>query len=237
MHAHRYQSDDTVHGRGDQSLREEQDICFSREEHRSSIVQASLVLVPSKRWRTLVPSLDCSHFLELISCKMHSPIRLALIAGLLSTTVKAHMEMSSPAPFRSKYLGISANTDYSMTSPLEPSANGVDSLCKGFLSDLDSSSPTGKLVAGSTVSTRKLTCLHPCLTFLCFQMNVEIAGTASHLGGSCEFSVSYDSENFVVIHRIVGGCPLKSSYSFKVPEDLPGASKAVFSWSWISESP
>lgn len=64
----------------------------------------------------------------------------------------------------------------------------------------------------------------------------SVAGGATHGGGSCQISLSYDrGASFHVIHSMVGGCPLKSSYEFTIPSDAPSCDNALFAWSWLNE--
>ncbi|OJD15030.1 hypothetical protein AJ78_04685 [Emergomyces pasteurianus Ep9510] len=141
---------------------------------------------------------------------MHSLglLSLALAAG----SAFAHIEMSQPVPFRSKY-GSGGNVDYSMTSPLL--ADGSDFPCKGYHHDGTSkSSATYK--AGET-------------------SQIKLEGTATHGGGSCQISLSYDQgKTFRVIESIVGGCPIAKQYSFKIPSSAP-AGEALFAWTWFNK--
>ncbi|KAI9748277.1 MAG: hypothetical protein M4579_007266 [Chaenotheca gracillima] len=79
-------------------------------------------------------------------------------------------------------------------------------------------------------------------------------GGATHGGGSCQVSVTYDKNptpksQFKVIHSIIGGCPAKNTegniggdpnaadpdtYSFKVPDDLP-TGQATLAWTWYNK--
>ncbi|KOS18099.1 hypothetical protein ESCO_002870 [Escovopsis weberi] len=133
----------------------------------------------------------------------------------LAAIVQAHMEMSWPPPFRSKFNPNVPETsiDYSMTSPL--SASGSDYPCKGYQVDFDT--VQGKSVvewqAGQTY-------------------NWTVAGSASHGGGSCQVSLSYDhGASFTVIHSYEGNCPLQPTWNFELPADVP-TGDAIFSWSW-----
>ncbi|KAJ2551887.1 hypothetical protein EV175_003523, partial [Coemansia sp. RSA 1933] len=73
-------------------------------------------------------------------------------------------------------------------------------------------------------------------------------GGATHLGGDCEFSISYDGgATFVVLHQELrycfytaspdsGGVDSVRSYTFDLPSTLPGTDHAVFAWSWVNAS-
>ena len=77
-----------------------------------------------------------------------SMVLLVAFASLVS----AHMEMTDPAPLRSKY---NPNTDsnlidYSMTSPLI--SDGSNYPCKGYLADTEGKESVATWAAGSTQS-------------------------------------------------------------------------------------
>jgi len=64
-----------------------------------------------------------------------------------------------------------------------------------------------------------------------------MGGSATHNGGSCQFALSYDNAaTFGVIHEVVGGCPMDSSYSFMVPAGVPAGKNVVFAWTWFNKS-
>ncbi|PMD18838.1 carbohydrate-binding module family 18 protein [Hyaloscypha hepaticicola] len=132
----------------------------------------------------------------------------------------AHMEMSFPPPFRSKYNPNvnSGSVDYSMTSPL--SASGSNFPCKLYQSDLGT--PAGASVVTWTQGS---------------SVNFTIVGGATHGGGSCQAALSYDSaKSWTVIHSFIGSCPLSSGQNFDltIPSDAP-TGKAVFAWTWYNE--
>ncbi|RVX75115.1 hypothetical protein B0A52_01392 [Exophiala mesophila] len=134
----------------------------------------------------------------------------------LPICTQAHMQMSSPYPIRSPldpdvpwY-----EKDYDMTSPLFD--DGSNFACKHYHLDDDSYDIKATYVAGGT-----------------YEMSV--AGTASHMGGSCQLSLSYDNgHSFKVIKSIIGGCPLSNSYSFTIPNNAPSSETVLFSWSWFN---
>lgn len=150
---------------------------------------------------------------------MPAPVVLALTAMLAMAVAPAtaHMEMISPAPWRSKN---NPNTpeperDYSYTSPLD--ASGSNYPCKGYNSVLGT--PLGASVAEwAPGSSQKF----------------ELAGTATHGGGSCQALFSFDGGNtFKVVRSIEGNCPDIKSWDFTVPHDAP-AGEAVFAWTWFN---
>lgn len=139
---------------------------------------------------------------------------LALLAAF-SALATAHMEMSHPPPLRSKFNRYTTNIDYSMTSPLL--ASGANYPCKGYHKLLNS--PQGR----------------PVVTWEAGQSyNISIVGGASHAGGSCQVSLSYDrGATWTAIHSYIGGCPLTKNWVFTLPEDTP-AGNALFAWSWFN---
>ncbi|CEJ81804.1 hypothetical protein VHEMI01914 [[Torrubiella] hemipterigena] len=143
-------------------------------------------------------------------------MKFSLLAALgIVSAVQAHMEMTFPPPFRSKYNQYTTDIDYSMTSPLE--ASGANFPCKGYHSLYDT--PQGRAVAtwspGQTV-------------------NFTLTGSATHNGGSCQASFSYDrGKTWTVVHSYIGQCPLKSTWSLTLPNDTP-AGDALFAWSWFN---
>jgi hypothetical protein len=72
---------------------------------------------------------------------------------------------------------------------------------------------------------------------------LELSGSAVHGGGSCQLSVSLDTEPtadsvFKVIKSMEGGCPgvdsQANSYEFELPDSIPNG-KATFAWTWMSK--
>ncbi|KAH7321030.1 hypothetical protein B0I35DRAFT_428392 [Stachybotrys elegans] len=143
---------------------------------------------------------------------------LAAAFGLVAMA-HAHMEMTSPAPFRSKNNpNAEGDIDFSMTSPL--SASGSDFPCKGahVLFGTPKGKPTAEWQAGSSQS-------------------FTISGGANHNGGSCQASLSYDGgSTWSVIHSYIGNCPPagESSFDFTVPTDAPSG-EAIFAWTWFNK--
>ncbi|KAI9151308.1 hypothetical protein HJFPF1_08510 [Paramyrothecium foliicola] len=131
----------------------------------------------------------------------------------IASVAQAHMEMTWPPPFRSRYNKFTTDVDWSMTNPL--SQSGGDFPCKGYHSLYG----TGQ---GQSVVTWQ-----PGQTY-----NWTLTGSATHNGGSCQVSLSYDrGSTWTVIHSYIGGCPLKPTWSFTLPNDTPAGS-ALFAFSW-----
>jgi hypothetical protein len=83
---------------------------------------------------------------------------------------------------------------------------------------------------------------------------LEFIGGATHGGGSCQVSITYDNPPtkdsiFKVIHSIEGGCPTRNNagnigsnasaadpdtYSFTIPTNLP-TRKATLAWTWFNK--
>ncbi len=137
----------------------------------------------------------------------------ALCANILPLT-SAHVQMSEPVPLRSSFheQTYSGPRDYNMMAPLL--SDGSDYPCKGYHKDT-SVGPTATYEAGG-------------------KYTVTLAGSATHLGGSCQLSLSYDGgATFKVIKSMIGGCPLTPAYDFTIPAFAPSG-KALFAWSWLN---
>ncbi|GAA5821203.1 hypothetical protein JCM3770_005250 [Rhodotorula araucariae] len=129
------------------------------------------------------------------------------------------MEMSSPYPIYSKLdpQTPESNKDYSMTAPLAKDGSNWPAKGRATKDIVDSIDVVATLVAGEDFSW-------------------DLAGTATHNGGSCQVGVSYDyMETQVVLASWIGGCPMKKPYTFKVP-DIPGCDKCIFFWSWFNKT-
>ena len=106
--------------------------------------------------------------------------------------------------------------DYDLTSPLNSNFP-----CKGYQNDLGSD-------LGAAVATWEASGSY----------NFTLLGSATHNGGSCQASLSYDKgQSFTVIHSYIGDCPVNSppggSFPFTVPSDAP-AGAALFAWTWFN---
>ncbi|RSL71672.1 hypothetical protein CEP53_001420 [Fusarium sp. AF-6] len=146
-------------------------------------------------------------------------IESAALALGLAGLAQAHMEMTSPPPFKSKSNPhANGDVDYSMTAPLE--AGGGNFPCKGYHSLFGTA-------AGASVADWKAGGSY----------SMTITGGANHGGGSCQASLSFDKgETWKVIHSYVGNCPGAgtTSYDFKVPADTPSG-EAIFAWTWFNQ--
>lgn len=86
------------------------------------------------------------------------------------------------------------------------------------------------------------------------KQELSFLGGATHGGGSCQVSITYDaaptkSSKFKVIHSIIGGCPARNAagnigtsaktedpdkYEFSIPNNLPPGN-AVLAWTWFNK--
>ncbi|KAJ2983800.1 hypothetical protein NQ176_g426 [Zarea fungicola] len=142
-------------------------------------------------------------------------MKLCYVFGLVAA-VNAHIQMSWPPAFRSKFNPYVIDVDYDMTAPLH--ADGGNYPCKGYHSLMDT--PQGKTVVN----------WRPGQTY-----NITLAGSATHLGGSCQVSMSFDrGQTWKVLHSYIGKCPLSPTWQFMLPYDTPNGS-ALFAWSWFNK--
>ncbi|KAL1615962.1 hypothetical protein SLS56_011610 [Neofusicoccum ribis] len=127
------------------------------------------------------------------------------------------MEMEFPAPWDSPTAANAADRNYDIKSPLKP--DGSDFPCKGLDQASGSVPSSATYQAGQTYNT-------------------TIDGYASHNGGSCQLSLSYDNgKTWKVIKSMIGGCPTQgsSSYDFTIPMTAPSGT-ALFAWTWINHT-
>ncbi|KND02442.1 uncharacterized protein SPPG_02907 [Spizellomyces punctatus DAOM BR117] len=120
----------------------------------------------------------------------------------------AHMRMANPPPRGSVDPPVGP-PDYDLASPL----GGERSFpCGG--------KPVGNSVmniqAGSTIP-------------------VSIVGGAPHNGGHCQFALSTDGQNFVVIKDVIRECLANgaSTFDVQIPSSFPSG-KTIFAWAWIN---
>ncbi|TVY52004.1 hypothetical protein LCER1_G007756, partial [Lachnellula cervina] len=136
----------------------------------------------------------------------------------------SHMMMTTPVPYGKSSLN---------NSPLDGA--GADFPCKQRPGAFDAQGASNPMALGST-------------------QPLKFVGGATHGGGSCQISITYDkapskSSKFKVIHSIIGGCPIQgvagnngesatsvdpSTYSFKIPSNLP-TGDATLAWTWFNK--
>jgi hypothetical protein len=123
-----------------------------------------------------------------------------------------------------------ANAHIIMESPVPYSVDKIDN------SPITASQFPCKSQNGFTVSTMNSMAVGQ-------QQTIKFKGTAVHGGGSCQLSVTTDTNPtansvFKVIKSIEGGCPgvdgTVNSYDFKLPDSIPNG-KATFAWTWFSK--
>ncbi len=64
----------------------------------------------------------------------------------------------------------------------------------------------------------------------------SVSGTATHGGGSCQLSLSYDQgATWTVIHSVIGGCMVEglTDLPFTLPASAPSGT-ALFAWAWFN---
>jgi len=110
----------------------------------------------------------------------------------------------------SEYYANIGLVNYNLRSPLNVSPDFFSFPCKGF--------PKGPVVA----------------TFEKNEITITLEGTATHGGGHCQFGISYDDNNFVVLKTVLNECLLNTmSYSYEIPTYARGDNITVF-WTWIN---
>ena len=173
-----------------------------------------LLLFPSRTfssWALLLIAYTAFLRSEVYKLPNMKSIYSALAIGFLSQLCLAHIEMSSPYPINSDLdPDVSYNLkDYNYKTPL--STTGSNFPCKGYhVAGTDS--PKASYTAGQSYA-------------------IKLDGSATHGGGSCQISLSYDNgKSFKVLKSIQGGCPLKLGYNFTVPSFAPSSNSALLAW-------
>lgn len=155
---------------------------------------------------------------------MFSIFLLVLLSAALQAT--AHMSMATPPSLRYKTNPYKTVEDYDYSSPLSPSGSNYP--CKGYHKDLGT--PGGRSVAtyapGGSYSIVYVLHMYGVQRWgSTAKLLRRLAGSATHMGGSCQISLSYDGGNtWVVIKSIIGGCanpdPSGSQeFGFKIPSN------------------
>jgi hypothetical protein len=135
----------------------------------------------------------------------------------MCTTIQAHMQLLHPSPFRDPHANrANEPKDYDILKPLH--ADGSDFACKGYHLNTPWT-PVATYEAGGTYK-------------------MQLGGSATHGGGSCQLSLSFDGgDEFRVIKSMEGGCPEQKEYNFTVPAELSTGVKGtkttgLFAWTW-----
>jgi hypothetical protein len=130
---------------------------------------------------------------------MYFPSAILAVTGIFSISlVQAHVQMTSPYPINSPLNPTTPEEkkDYSYSAPL-----GIFP-CKGYHTQ------TPKQYATSYTAGQ--------------ESSITLQGSATHGGGSCQLSLSYDNgATFKVIKSIMGGCPITPTYEFTIPAFAP----------------
>ncbi|RPB29246.1 hypothetical protein L211DRAFT_845236 [Terfezia boudieri ATCC MYA-4762] len=149
-------------------------------------------------------------------------IYLIAMYFIFALNVSAHMVMSEPPPINYKtspYYDVS-KADFDYTAPLSPSGSNYP--CRGMLKYL-----------GTTVAQSVRT-YSPGGTY-----ELKFDGSATHAGGSCQVSLSYDQgATWKAFKSFIGGCvgiqPGGSqAFQFTIPSDAPQG-EALFGWTWFN---
>lgn len=155
-----------------------------------------------------------THTLSLF-LKLRLTMQTTLLLSLLLSFIgaHAHMEMEYPPPRRSKFNERVArgDIDYDMNSPLNK--DGSNFPCKGY----GPGAVTAEFDAGSTIQ-------------------FKAAGSTFHKGGHCQFSLSYDGKDFVVLKTVMKSCftVTGTTIDVPIPATAPPCEKCTFAWSWVN---
>ncbi|KAI9594393.1 hypothetical protein BDF19DRAFT_444679 [Syncephalis fuscata] len=139
-----------------------------------------------------------------------SIIAIAVLSLGVMEGVLGHVSMSTP-PARGARSNRSYPVDYNLEAPLNSPALPGDFPCRH-------SRPGPANVSYNAGGS----------------IHVEFNIINSHKGGHCQFSISYDNQNFVVLKTVFGSCFNGArSYDVPVPRGARGGT-ATFGWSWVN---
>ncbi|PWW78882.1 Lytic polysaccharide monooxygenase [Tuber magnatum] len=145
-------------------------------------------------------------------------MHLSILLTLLPALVYGHMQLISPFALNQQENpnARSGKIDYDYSAPLDKSGSNYP--CRGHLSALGGA-------AGASVATWRAGSTQ----------SFTVKGGASHMGGSCQASLSEDSgKSFRVMKSYVGGCPVPNkAFTFTVPKGAKSG-PAVFAWTWFN---
>ncbi|KAI9636833.1 uncharacterized protein MKK02DRAFT_25144, partial [Dioszegia hungarica] len=166
-------------------------------------------------------------------------MRLSALFVLLASaagSVMAHMEMIDPFPILSP-----ANPavswevkNYNMMAPLTWSGDDLPYPCKGYL--MTAPAKVGLLSESRHNQADRQERISQKTWPAGSSQSVTLGPNgATHRGGSCQLSLSYDyGRTWQVILSIMGGCPTDTHrMDFVLPSEAPSG-EAVFSWSWFN---
>lgn len=128
--------------------------------------------------------------------------------------ISAHMFMKEPISRNSKYseyytqMGL---VNYNLNSPLNVAPDYFKFPCKGF--------KKGPVITEINNNIVKAT----------------LEGTATHEGGHCQFGITYNERDFLVIRTIYNNCLIDTtSYEIELPINIPKG-ETTFFWTWINK--
>jgi hypothetical protein len=144
--------------------------------------------------------------------------KILKILSLFSLIPKAysHAFMKYPIVRRSKYSDYYLQNnlvDYNIASPLYDGYNDFTFPCKGF--------PQGPVITeiNSNIVNIKL--------------EPGIDKGSIHGGGHCQFGITYDNKNFIVLKQVIRDCLVNKSEYDLIIDNLPNKKVTIF-WTWIN---
>ena len=127
----------------------------------------------------------------------------------------SHVFMNEPICRRSKYSNYYIDNnlvDYNIAAPID--TFGYTFPCKGF--------PIGPPI--TTINSNKINII----------LEPGISTGSIHVGGHCQFGISYDNVNFLVLKQVIRNCLLtESSFEIILPDNIPSGNLIVF-WTWVN---
>ncbi|KAJ1971899.1 hypothetical protein H4R34_005591 [Dimargaris verticillata] len=140
-----------------------------------------------------------------------------LLLSALAAGCSAHMYPSSPCMRGSPLAECNYDPkDYSLSAPIGTDGSQTFPLCHHTT---PFKSSQGTYNAGDSIK-------------------VAFQDGATHNGGNCEFSLSYDDgKTFVSIKTIMDNCFLEGlTFDVPIPENAPSGDMVVFAWSWVNKT-
>lgn len=126
--------------------------------------------------------------------------------------INCHIFMQNPPSRRNKYSNYYLSNglvDYNLMAPLN---EGYTFPCKGY-----PKGPSTKTINGNIVS-------------------ITLEGTATHNGGHCQFGITYDNNQFIVLKTVISDCLLTGlTYNLELPSNIPSGEVTIF-WTWINRT-
>jgi hypothetical protein len=141
---------------------------------------------------------------------MLNSIKLSILSFIAIQSIAGHMEVMSPMPRSSRNNTelLDHERNYELIRP-------VNTFKCEAKKPKDRVTP---IVAGKLV-------------------NFDFYGGAPHNGGSCQFGLSYNEKDFVVLQNYIGNCHLKMGtlYNATVPATASNGA-AILGWFWINHT-